>query len=43
MTFGIGFLWLAPYMLISFAKFYDDVAHPATKAETVIEGQTVQA
>lgn len=29
LTFGIGFLWLAPYMLISFAKFYDDVAHPA--------------
>lgn len=29
LTFGIGFLWLAPYMLVSFAKFYDDVAHPA--------------
>ena len=31
LTFGIGFLWLAPYMLISFAKFYDDVAHPAVE------------
>lgn len=34
LTFGIGFLWLAPYMLISFAKFYDDVAHPASELET---------
>jgi len=25
LTFGIGFLWLIPYMEISFAKFYDDI------------------
>ena len=25
LTLGIGFLWLIPYMQISFAKFYDDV------------------
>lgn len=25
MTFGIGFLWLFPYMQISMAKFYDDI------------------
>nr|WP_320037618.1 DUF975 family protein [uncultured Bacteroides sp.] len=24
-TLGIGFLWLIPYMEISFAKFYDDI------------------
>jgi len=24
-TFGIGFLWLIPYMQTSFAKFYEDV------------------
>ena len=41
LTFGIGFLLLYPYMMISFAKFYDDVAHSAT--ETVIEEQPVQA
>lgn len=25
LTLGIGFLWLIPYMFISFAKFYDDL------------------
>ncbi|HEY5653788.1 MAG TPA: DUF975 family protein [Pontiella sp.] len=25
MTFGIGFLWVIPYMQTSFAKFYEDV------------------
>jgi uncharacterized membrane protein len=25
LTFGIGFLWLYPYMQISFAKFYEDI------------------
>ena len=25
LTLGIGFLWLSPYMLVSFAKFYDDL------------------
>lgn len=25
LTLGIGFLWLMPYMYVSFAKFYDDV------------------
>jgi uncharacterized membrane protein len=33
LTFGIGFLWLAPYMFTSFAKFYDDLAHPAVMPE----------
>jgi uncharacterized membrane protein len=25
LTLGIGLLWLIPYMMVSFAKFYDDV------------------
>lgn len=25
LTLGIGFLWLIPYMQITFAKFYDDI------------------
>jgi uncharacterized membrane protein len=25
LTLGIGFLWLMPYMQVSFAKFYDDI------------------
>lgn len=27
LTFGIGFFWLAPYMAVSMAKFYDDLVH----------------
>jgi len=26
LTFGIGLLWLWPYMGVSYARFYDDVA-----------------
>jgi uncharacterized membrane protein len=29
LTLGIGFLWLGPYMSVSFAKFYDDLLSPA--------------
>ena len=25
LTLGIGFLWLAPYMQVTVAKFYDDL------------------
>ena len=25
LTLGIGFLWLAPYMFVSYAQFYDDL------------------
>jgi uncharacterized membrane protein len=25
LTFGIGFLWIMPYMHVSLAKFYDEV------------------
>ncbi len=34
-TFGIGFLFLMPYMHISFAKFYDDIKGSQTAEETV--------
>lgn len=36
LTLGVGLLWLCPYMMISFAKFYDDLAHPPV-AEPVPE------
>jgi len=39
LTFGIGILWLAPYMIVSLAKFYDDIAHPAEAV--VIEEQAM--
>lgn len=26
LTLGIGFLWLMPYMVVSYAKFYDYIA-----------------
>lgn len=36
-TFGIGFLWLIPYMQVTLAKFHDDIkgghAHPHTTTE----------
>jgi uncharacterized membrane protein len=30
LTFGIGFLWLYPYMMVSFAQFYDDIKRQET-------------
>ncbi|MFA6103521.1 MAG: DUF975 family protein [Victivallaceae bacterium] len=33
LTLGIGLLWLYPYVFISLAKFYDDLAHPAVMPE----------
>jgi uncharacterized membrane protein len=32
LTIGIGFLWLYPYMMVSFAQFYDDI-----KRQEIIE------
>lgn len=29
LTFGIGFLWLYPYVAVATAKFYDDLRHDA--------------
>ncbi|SHE97903.1 Uncharacterized membrane protein [Bacteroides luti] len=34
-TLGIGFLWLIPYMEISFAKFYDDIKGSQEAEEAV--------
>jgi uncharacterized membrane protein len=33
LTFGIGFLWLAPYMMVASAKFYDDIKNTPVNAE----------
>ena len=33
LTLGIGFLWLYPYMMVSFAQFYDDIK----SKETVVQ------
>ena len=27
-TLGIGFLWIGPYLMVSTAKFYDDIRNP---------------
>ncbi|MEI7620972.1 MAG: DUF975 family protein [Candidatus Moraniibacteriota bacterium] len=33
-TFGLGLLWLLPYMQVSLAKFYDDLKGEQTSSET---------
>ncbi len=33
LTFGIGFIWIVPYMQTSFARFYDDLRPPALSAD----------
>jgi len=30
LTLGIGFLWLIPYMYVSYVKFYDDIKNNNT-------------
>lgn len=35
LTLGIGFIWLFPYMQVSYAKFYEDIKNP--KPEQVPE------
>lgn len=44
LTIGIGFLWLLPYIQVSFAKFYEDIKNnPITKeAEPVIPEQSTE-
>lgn len=39
LTFGIGFLWLVPYMQVSFAKFYDDLKNKTVKES--VQNETV--
>lgn len=34
-TIGIGFLWTGPYMMISYAKFHDDIKKHAGHAEVI--------
>ncbi len=33
LTLGIGFLWLFPYMSVTFAKFYEDIKNTENKEE----------
>lgn len=37
LTLGIGFLWLAPYITVSFAEFYDEVRGGRKEDETMSE------
>ena len=37
LTFGIGFLWLMPYMYVSFAKFYDDIKDASPAVEVLAD------
>lgn len=34
-TLGIGFLWTGPYMMVSYAKFHDDIKKHAGYAEVI--------
>lgn len=42
LTLGIGFLWLVPYMQVTFAKFHDDIRGGAV-AQTTSPASTPQA
>ena len=33
LTLGIGFLWLIPYMQVSYVKFYEDIKDTPVVAE----------
>ena len=37
LTLGIGFLWLVPYMHVTFAKFYEDIKNGEDEVVEVIE------
>ncbi len=37
LTLGIGLLWLAPYIMVSLAQFYDDIA----KEDSTVEGTEI--
>jgi uncharacterized membrane protein len=44
LSFGVGFLWLSPYMQVSFAKFYDDIKdHPVTVEQPVEQPAPAEA
>ena len=40
-TCGLGFLWLFPYLYISFAQFYDDIKPTAEELELTGTGQEI--
>jgi len=40
-TCGLGFLWLFPYLYISFAQFYDDIKPSAEEIELTATGQEI--
>ena len=42
LTFGIGFLWLIPYMQVTFAKFHDDIKN-GTIEQPVVQSQNQEA
>jgi len=41
LTLGIGFLWLLPYMYVSFARFYDDIKPTAEEIDLIGTGQEI--
>ncbi len=41
LTLGIGFLWLMPYMYVTFAKFYEDVKNKEEVVEVIEVVETV--
>lgn len=41
LTFGIGFLWLAPYMQVAFVCFYDTLVNKTEKPEIIEENVNV--
>jgi uncharacterized membrane protein len=41
LTLGIGFLWMLPYLYVSFARFYDDIQPAAQESELACTGQAI--
>lgn len=41
LTLGIGFLWMLPYLYVSFARFYDDLKPAGAAIEPAAAGQAI--
>lgn len=41
LTAGVGFLWLIPYMKVSYAKFYDDIKNNPISRNKITESTVV--
>jgi len=41
LTLGIGFLWLTPYIYVSYAQFYDDIKPTAEEIDLTETGQAI--